>query len=477
MANISKNIFDPAKQFLQVVFQRDSPVMDFDWNDHVDLTVAAQERALAQMAEGATVLGGAGWITPNVAARRVNVAAGVSSWAGKTLRIPALTALQVFNDATVSGTVTSLVYVETWDDEVLFAQDPAIGESPGVGETQARKRRNVLVKAAFGTTVVPVVAGRTTFLWATITHNFTTDGTAVLAKDIAMAPTAPTPGELAGRGPARTLALFSAALAVGSTAVAHVADTTVNHAAGKLWSLRNFGVEKASVDWAGNLLCGLVNNVNLADVGNASALVTGTVADARLSGNVAFRNLANIFTVAQVIEGASGTLIQGLRVPADADFRFGVLGSGQLQWGSGAAGQRDTNLYRSAANVLRTDDAFQVALDLTAEKNLAILGQIWSSRHAYAAGVAAINFNDSNNVAVTLTANAALSFANGVAGGVYVVEVRQDATGGRVPVWPATVRWPGGTAPTLSTAPNAFDIMTFYYNGTVYAGVVSGLGY
>ena len=49
----------------------------------------------------------------------------------------------------------------------------------------------------------------------------------------------------------------------------------------------------------------------------------------------------------------------------------------------------------------------------------------------------------------------------------------QDGTGSRTATWPATVKWPGGTAPTLTTAANAIDIIGFYFDGTNYFGVDS----
>jgi len=49
----------------------------------------------------------------------------------------------------------------------------------------------------------------------------------------------------------------------------------------------------------------------------------------------------------------------------------------------------------------------------------------------------------------------------------------QDGTGSRTATWPGTVKWAGGTAPTLSTAANAIDIVSFFYDGTNYFGVAS----
>ena len=54
-----------------------------------------------------------------------------------------------------------------------------------------------------------------------------------------------------------------------------------------------------------------------------------------------------------------------------------------------------------------------------------------------------------------------------------VLMLIQDATGSRTVTWPATCKWVGGTAPTLSTAANAVDVISFYYDGTNYYGVAS----
>jgi hypothetical protein len=75
---------------------------------------------------------------------------------------------------------------------------------------------------------------------------------------------------------------------------------------------------------------------------------------------------------------------------------------------------------------------------------------------------------------VTLTGNCTFTFSNPVAGAVYVLELWQDGTGSRTVTWPASVKWAGGTAPTLTTTANKMDLITLYYDGTNYRGVVSG---
>ncbi|WP_432131249.1 hypothetical protein [Streptomyces tendae] len=62
------------------------------------------------------------------------------------------------------------------------------------------------------------------------------------------------------------------------------------------------------------------------------------------------------------LAASTGQFFQ-LAVTGDTVVRTAVLGTGEIQWGSGSA-TRDTNLYRSTANVLKTDDKLITALGL-----------------------------------------------------------------------------------------------------------------
>jgi hypothetical protein len=69
----------------------------------------------------------------------------------------------------------------------------------------------------------------------------------------------------------------------------------------------------------------------------------------------------------------------------------------------------------------------------------------------------------SNNFTVTLAGNRTLDNpTNVVAGRVYVWTITQDGTGGRTLAFGSNFDFPGGTAPTLSTAAGAVDLLTGY---------------
>ena len=73
---------------------------------------------------------------------------------------------------------------------------------------------------------------------------------------------------------------------------------------------------------------------------------------------------------------------------------------------------------------------------------------------------------------VTLGGNRTLGApTNLIDGATYILRVKQDGTGSRTLAYNAVFKWPGGTAPVLSTAANALDILTFVSDGTYLYGV------
>ncbi|PKM98937.1 MAG: hypothetical protein CVU79_01200 [Elusimicrobia bacterium HGW-Elusimicrobia-3] len=88
-----------------------------------------------------------------------------------------------------------------------------------------------------------------------------------------------------------------------------------------------------------------------------------------------------------------------------------------------------------------------------------------------------MTWTNGNKQKVTLTGNVAFTFsAPAGKAASFLLRLVQDATGSRTVTWPAAVKWRGGVAPRQSTAANAIDIVSFYYNGTDYYGC-SGSGY
>lgn len=96
-------------------------------------------------------------------------------------------------------------------------------------------------------------------------------------------------------------------------------------------------------------------------------------------------------------------------------------------------------------------------------------------------GTRAIDLALGNVVSATLAGNTTFTFTGSTAGtacsfGLYLT---QDATGSRTVTWPASVKWAGGTPPTLSTAASAVDVLVFetINGGTTWFGSLVGTNF
>jgi len=75
---------------------------------------------------------------------------------------------------------------------------------------------------------------------------------------------------------------------------------------------------------------------------------------------------------------------------------------------------------------------------------------------------ATIDWSSYQKQKITLTAaTVTLTFTAPVGVGNFLLKVVQDGSGSRTVTWPAAVLWPGGSAPTLSTAASSVDIVSF----------------
>jgi hypothetical protein len=73
------------------------------------------------------------------------------------------------------------------------------------------------------------------------------------------------------------------------------------------------------------------------------------------------------------------------------------------------------------------------------------------------------NFAAANNFSVTLGGNRTLANpTNLTAGQSGVIVITQDGTGSRTLAYGSNFKFPGGTAPTLTTAANSVDVLAYY---------------
>jgi len=78
---------------------------------------------------------------------------------------------------------------------------------------------------------------------------------------------------------------------------------------------------------------------------------------------------------------------------------------------------------------------------------------------------------------LTLTGNCTYTFPTATAGKSFTLFQKQDGTGSRTVTWPASVKWPSGTAPTITSTASKGDKFVFTGDGTYWWGSVAGQNY
>jgi len=85
-------------------------------------------------------------------------------------------------------------------------------------------------------------------------------------------------------------------------------------------------------------------------------------------------------------------------------------------------------------------------------------------------GTTTVDWRLGNHIDFTFGAfNETFTFTAPTKSGVYTMSLKQDGTGSRTATFPATVKWAGGVAPTLTTtATTGYDVISFRFDGTNY---------
>ena len=86
-----------------------------------------------------------------------------------------------------------------------------------------------------------------------------------------------------------------------------------------------------------------------------------------------------------------------------------------------------------------------------------------------------IDLTNGNAVSATLNGNCTFPFSNPPASGIhgsFILYLLNDATPGRTTIWPASVKWAGGSQPSRSTDADDMNIYTFFTKdgGTTWYG-------
>lgn len=164
---------------------------------------------------------------------------------------------------------------------------------------------------------------------------------------------------------------------------------------------------RPSVPWDGQLI--RETDTDRLWVSNASSPASGSWSEICTPGT------SQIFTAGIGAEvGAAATNAIVAYVTDDTANRFTVGGDGRIWWGSGSA-TLDTNLYRSAANILKTDDSLTVGTNLSVAGSGSITGNLAVAGDFAVTGVGGIlvkvkSADTSRSSTITTTADPHINF-------------------------------------------------------------------
>lgn len=112
----------------------------------------------------------------------------------------------------------------------------------------------------------------------------------------------------------------------------------------------------------------------------------------------------------------------------------------------------------------------------TGKKTMAAVVQTVTSYTPAAAATATLDLTTGNIHKITMPAgNITIAVSNETVGQCFMIEITRDGTGSRTVTWFSTIRWTGGSAPTLTTTANKRDVFGFRVTGAdTYDGFVVG---
>jgi hypothetical protein len=215
----------------------------------------------------------------------------------------------------------------------------------------------------------------------------------------------------------------------------------------------------------------VLNNV----VGDSGAGGTKGLAPAPSAGDAAANKFLHADGTYKAVAGAGGapSNSQYVTLATDANLSAERVLTGtanQITVTDGGAGSAVTLATPQNIHTAATPQFARIGVGSAADASVAlkVTGQL--SIVAVDAGnsgaAKTINWNDGNNQRLTLTDNVTLTLSNPVDLGRYVLVLNQDGTGGRTVTWPAAVKWPAGSTPTITSGADKFDLVTLIYLST-----------
>jgi hypothetical protein len=214
-------------------------------------------------------------------------------------------------------------------------------------------------------------------------------------------------------------------------------------------------------------------------IGNSTG---NTLAKATLTAgsNITITNGPGSITIAAAGGGGGGTVTSvGLSMPTGFTVSNSpVTGSGTLAVTTSLSGVLKGTGSGFAAAVAGTDYVTPTGSETLTNKTLTnptITNYTETTFTANTGSALTLDLVNGTIQVLTLTANATITMPTATAGKSFLVELKTGA-GGYTCSFNA-VKWPGGTAPTVTSTASRMDIFSFFADGANWYGVTVGQNY
>lgn len=209
-------------------------------------------------------------------------------------------------------------------------------------------------------------------------------------------------------------------------------------------------------------------------------LVRGNTGNPGIDGTNGAAATVSVGTITTLGQGANATVTNsGTNTAAILNFGIPAGSPGTLAANSGitfnyVASSPITTSNQAAVFISNVDNKLKYREENNGSVNtLAVLNKLQQYGAAQVVPTVALtsatnivaDLRASNKFSTILGINATLDASN-LQDGTYIFRIRQDATGSRTLVYSSKFKFPGGAAPTLSTAASAVDILSCECDGT-----------